>query len=145
MPYTNGHTTPITVHIAPTNHPSHHSDSDLSDAQEPAAIDPSSDIDAPGDEYDDDDDDAAAAVSDSSADVDADGEPDGDYDSESPPSEHAPSSRARSLSSQGSPRPLKRKASEDKDNYITQNPELYGLRRSVRDMAILHVCKLTAV
>lgn len=143
MPYTNGHTTPIAVHMVPTTTLSQHSDSDLSDAQEPVAVDLSSDIDAPG-EDDDDDDDAAAARSDSSADVDADGEPDGDYDSDSPPSEHAPSSRARSLSSQGSPRPLKRKASEDKDSYMTQNPELYGLRRSVRGIADSQVLKLTA-
>ena len=62
----------------------------------------------------------------------AEGEADGDYDSESPPSEHAPSSPAQSVSSQDSSRPLKRKVSPEKDDYMTQNPELYGLRRSVR-------------
>lgn len=129
LPYTNGHATPIAVHPAPTQSPSQHSDSDLSDTQQPAAPEPSSDVDAPGEEYDDDE--PMAADSDSSEDVDAEGEPDGDYDSDSPPSEHAPSSRAQSVSSQESSRPLKRKAGSDKDDYMTQNPELYGLRRSV--------------
>jgi chromodomain-helicase-DNA-binding protein 1 len=129
LPYTNGHATPIAVHTAPAQSPSQHSDSDLSDAQQPAAPEPSSDVDAPGEEYDDDE--PMAADSDSSEDVDAEGEPDGDYDSDSPPSEHAPSSRAQSVSSQESSRPMKRKASSEKDDYMTQNPELYGLRRSV--------------
>lgn len=130
LPYTNGHISPLAVHVAPNQSPSEHSDSDLSDAHEPAAAAPSSDLDAPGEEYDDDE--PAAADSDSSEDVDAEGEPDADYDSDSPPSEHAPSSPAHSVSSQESSRPLKRKASADKDDYMTQNPELYGLRRSVR-------------
>jgi chromodomain-helicase-DNA-binding protein 1 len=129
LPYTNGHPSPLAVHVAPTNSPSPQSDSDLSDAREPAAAEPSSDVDAPGEEYDEDE--PMAVDSDSSADVDAEGEPDGDYDSDSPPSEHAPSSRAQSVSSQDSSRPPKRKASADKDDYMTQNPELYGLRRSV--------------
>ena len=129
LPYTNGHTTPLAVHAAPAQSPSQHSDSHLSDTQPPAVAEASSDVDAPGD--DDDDDEPMAADSDSSEDVDAEGEPDADYDSDSPPSEHAPSSRAQSVSSQESSRPNKRKASSDKDDYMTQNPELYGLRRSV--------------
>jgi chromodomain-helicase-DNA-binding protein 1 len=138
MPYTNGHVTPLAVHVAPTQSPHQPSDSDLSDAREPAAADPSSDIDAPGEEYDDDE--PMAVDSDSSADVDAEGEPDGDYDSDSPPSEHAPSSRAQSVSSLESARPLKRKA----DDYFEENPELYGLRRSVCGLHPLHITMLTA-
>jgi chromodomain-helicase-DNA-binding protein 1 len=129
LPYTNGHATPLAVHVAPDHSSSPDSDSDVSDAREPAAPEPSSDVDAPGDE--DDDEQPMAADSDSSADEDAEGEPDGDYDSDSPPSEHAPSSRAQSVSSQESSRPLKRKASADKEDYMTRDPELYGLRRSV--------------
>jgi chromodomain-helicase-DNA-binding protein 1 len=131
LPYTNGHVAPLAVHVATTHSSSPRSDSDLSDAREPAAPEPSSDVDAPGDEEDDDQ--AMAVDSDSSDDVDAEGEPDGDYDSDSPASERAPSSRAQSVSSQDSSRPLKRKASSEKDDYMTQNPELYGLRRSVSD------------
>jgi len=143
MPYTNGRISPLAVHAAAPSSPSHHSDSDLSDAHEPAAAQPASDVDASGD--DDDEDEAMAVDSDSSEDVDAEGEADGDYDSESPPSERAPSSRARSSSSQESLRPPKRKASEDKDDYMTQNPELYGLRRSVRGARPSHRHQLTAV
>jgi chromodomain-helicase-DNA-binding protein 1 len=129
LPYTNGHASPLAVHVAHDHSSSAHSDSGLSDDREPAAPEPSSDVDAPGEE--DDDEQPMAADSDSSADEDAEGEPDGDYDSDSPPSEHAPSSRAQSVSSQESSRPLKRKASSDKDDYMTRDPELYGLRRSV--------------
>jgi chromodomain-helicase-DNA-binding protein 1 len=143
LPYTNGHPSPLAVHVAPTNSPSPQSDSDLSDAREPAAAEPSSDVDAPGEEYDEDE--PMAVDSDSSADVDAEGEPDGDYDSDSPPSEHAPSSRAQSVSSQDSSRPPKRKASADKDDYMTQNPELYGLRRSVGGVQDPRENRLTVV
>jgi len=134
MPYTNGHAAPLTVQVATPHSPHPHDDSDLSDAQEPAAPEPSSDVDAPGEE--DDDDEPMAVQSDSSGDVDAEGEPDADYDSDSPPSEQAQSSRAQSVSSQeSSSRPLKRKASSEKDDYMTRDPELYGLRRSVRGMS----------
>ncbi|KAH7388799.1 chromodomain helicase-like protein [Pyrenochaeta sp. MPI-SDFR-AT-0127] len=130
LPYTNGHLSPLAVHVTSANSPSEHSDSDLSDAKEPVAADQASDADAPGEEYDEDEE--IAVASDSSEDVDAEGEPDGDYDSDSPPSEQAESDRARSSISQESTRPPKRKASDERDDYITQNPELYGLRRSGR-------------
>ncbi|RYN84148.1 Chromodomain helicase [Alternaria alternata] len=129
VPYTNGHLSPLAAHTATADSSSHHSDSEQSDSQEAAAVDQASDVDAPGEEYDEDDE--VAAASDSSDDVDAEGEPDGDYDSESPPSAQEESDRARS-SSQESTRPRKRKASDEKEDYIEQNPELYGLRRSGR-------------
>jgi chromodomain-helicase-DNA-binding protein 1 len=123
-----------------TDSPSQDSDSALSDANEPAAVDQASDGDAPGEEYDEDEE--MAVASDSSEDVDAEGEPDGDYDSESPPSEQAESDRARS-SSPESPRPLKRKASDEAEDYIEQNPQLYGLRRSVRGFHSSYIHELT--
>ncbi|KNG48688.1 chromodomain helicase [Stemphylium lycopersici] len=129
LPYTNGHLSPLATHMATADSSSSHSDNDSSDAKEHAAADQASDVDAPGEEYDEEED--VAAASDSSEDVDAEGEPDGDYDSESPPSEQAESDRARS-SSQESSRPTKRKATDEKEDYIEQNPELYGLRRSGR-------------
>ncbi|KAF9696258.1 hypothetical protein EKO04_006107 [Ascochyta lentis] len=107
-----------------------HSDSDNSNTHEAAASEPASDADAPGE--DDDEDVEMAQDSDSSDDVDAEGEADGDYDSESPPPEQAESDDARSSVSQESSRPFKRKASPEGGDYITQNPELYGLRRSGR-------------
>jgi chromodomain-helicase-DNA-binding protein 1 len=121
--------------------PSQHSDSAQSDANQPAAVDQVSDADALGEEYEEDEE--IAVASDSSEDVDAEGEPDGDYDSESPPSEQAESDRARS-SSPESPRPLKRKASDEAEDYIEQNPQLYGLRRSVRGFHSPYVHELTA-
>lgn len=141
LPYTNGHISPLAVHVVAADSPSEHSDSDLSDANEPAVIDAASDADAPGEEYDEDE--HIVAASDSSADVDAEGEPDGDYDSDSPPSEQAESDGAQSSMSHDSQRPPKRKASAEKEDYITQNPELYGLRRSVRDGRASYVQKLT--
>jgi chromodomain-helicase-DNA-binding protein 1 len=102
----------------------------MSDTHEVAVAEPASDADAPGEE--DDEDVEMAVDSDSSDDVDAEGEADGDYDSESPPPEQAESDDARSSVSQESSRPSKRKASPEGDDYITQNPELYGLRRSGR-------------
>jgi len=142
LPYTNGHLSPLAAHMTTADSSSQHSDNDQSETQEAAAVDPASDVDAPGEEYDEDDE--VAAASDSSEDVDAEGEPDGDYDSESPPSEQAESDRARS-SSEESRRPPKRKASDEKEDYIEQNPELYGLRRSVRGISSLHVHELTPV
>ena len=127
---TNGHSSPLAVPVTVAEDVPTHSDSDLSDAQDPIAQDPSSDEDAAG-ELDDEDEEMADA-SDSSEDEDAEGEPDGDYDSESPPPARAESSRARSSTSQESRRPTKRKASVEDDSYMSQNPELYGLRRSVR-------------
>ncbi|KAF2131439.1 hypothetical protein P153DRAFT_365028 [Dothidotthia symphoricarpi CBS 119687] len=130
LPFANGHTSPLGLNVMTANSPLQHSDSDLSDTREAAAADDASDADAPGEEYDEDE--PMAVDSDSSEDVDAEGEPDGDYDSESPPSEQAESSRTRSSVSQESRIPSKRKASAEPDDYMTQNPELYGLRRSGR-------------
>jgi chromodomain-helicase-DNA-binding protein 1 len=109
--------------------PSPPSGSDLSDTNEPIVNGASSDEDAPGEEYDEDV--PMADETDSSSDVDAEGEPDGDYDSESPPPEQAAHSRAHSSTSQES-QGTKRKASND-DDYL-RDPQLYGLRRSVRGL-----------
>lgn len=130
LPLTNGHGSPYAADTTATNGLAPHSDSDMSNVLEDAVAEPASDADAPGE--DDDEDVEMAQDSDSSDDVDAEGEADGDYDSESPPPEQAESDDARSSASQESSRPSKRKASPGGDDYITQNPELYGLRRSVR-------------
>lgn len=128
----NGHSSPQAMDENTTADLSAHSDSELSDTKNNAAQDPSSDEDAPGEEYSEDEE--MADATDSSEDADADGEPDGDYDSETPPPAQARSSREQSSTSQESRRPAKRKASAEGDDYITQNPELYGLRRSVRSI-----------
>ncbi|KAF2706596.1 chromodomain helicase-like protein [Pleomassaria siparia CBS 279.74] len=127
---TNGHSSPLAICVTTADDLSAHSDSDLSDAKDAIVEDRSSDEDAPGEVEDEDDE--MAVDSDSSEDVDAEGEPDGDYDSESPPPVREERSRARSSTSQDSRRPSKRKASVEDDSFMTQNPELYGLRRSGR-------------
>jgi len=72
----------------------------------------------------------------SDEDEDADGSDDGDYDAPSPPSRASVESRHSSVSSDASSLPRKRKAEPepdvDDDQYMQENPELYGLRRSGR-------------
>lgn len=63
-------------------------------------------------------------------DEDAEGEDDADYDVESLGVEED-DIRPASQSSHSSIRPGKRKASIDEEDFVLQNPELYGLRRSV--------------
>lgn len=120
---------PIARDPSPAGNASAHSESDPSETREHVARDPSSDEDAPGE--DDDPDVEMEDDMETSDDADAEGEPDGDYDSESPPPARANGVRSQSLTSGGSSRSRKRKASVEEDEYITQNPELYGLRRSV--------------
>lgn len=60
-----------------------------------------------------------------------------DYAAESPPSPQSNASRRASLSSETSSQPTKRKLDVDDDQYMQENPELYGLRRSVRSLHLL--------
>lgn len=62
---------------------------------------------------------------------DAAGEEDADFDEETAPPQSANGMRHDIASSDGSPRPSKRKLVVDDEEYMKQNPELYGLRRSV--------------
>lgn len=72
------------------------------------------------------------ATSELDEDEDAPGEEDADFDEETPPPEAADDMRQDSSSSESSLRPGKRKAEMiDDEEYMKQNPELYGLRRSV--------------
>jgi len=77
----------------------------------------------------------------SDEDEDAEGSDDGDYDAPSPPSQASAGSRHSSVSSDGSSVPRKRKAEPDVDDdqYMQENPELYGLRRSVSRTVVLLV------
>jgi len=109
--------------------PSPHSESDLSEAQDPEGItemslDPQADQNSMEDAVHD------MATSESDGEEDAEGEDDADYDSESP-SREEDVMRQEESESDNSPRPGKRKA-EGGEDYMQQNPELYGLRRSVR-------------
>ena len=68
--------------------------------------------------------------SDSAHDEEMDADADGDYDIETPPEAPSSPSASEHSSSEDSIRPPKRKALHDED-FIMNNPELYGLRRSV--------------
>ncbi|KAL9613639.1 MAG: hypothetical protein Q9167_001815 [Letrouitia subvulpina] len=68
----------------------------------------------------------------SSQEEDAIGSDDADYDVEYPPQPHASASRDNRLSSNESITLGKRKAVIDEDDFILNDPELYGLRRSGR-------------
>lgn len=74
---------------------------------------------------------ATADMSESSGDEDAEGSDDADYDIESPVDAPSPTPSSNNSTVEPSGRIGKRKASVDDDDHILQNPELYGLRRSV--------------
>lgn len=132
VPYTNGHSSPITFDTAVPSAPSPPSEDAASETQEAAAAssDEDGDADADGEEYDEDE---RMEVDAESSEEDAEGEADSDFGSDSPPPEED-RRRAGSSTSQESNRPSKRKASVEDD--FEANPELYGLRRSVSDMLI---------
>ena len=127
-------------HLSPTDEPTYatldtkpsHSESELSDVNDipdhtvPESIDHVMQ-------------DAASPRSDE--DEDADGSDDADYDAPSPPSRASVDSRHSSVSSEASSLPRKRKAEPDVDDeqYMQENPELYGLRRSVSRLLVLFV------
>ena len=64
-------------------------------------------------------------------DEDAVGSDDPDYDMATPPPGNAGSHGEDRSPSQDSPRQRKRKAGPDHEDYMLNDPELYGLRRSV--------------
>jgi chromodomain-helicase-DNA-binding protein 1 len=139
---TNGHASPSDLNVTTTGNLSATSESEQSLHEDSAAQGASSDEDAPGEQ--DDTDEHMASDTESSDDEDADGEADGDYDSESPAPAEVDGRHSRSSSSDDSSRPPKRKASVEDDEHITQNPELYGLRRSVRGIPVLRIHGLTS-
>ncbi|KAK5108608.1 hypothetical protein LTR62_008184 [Meristemomyces frigidus] len=72
------------------------------------------------------------ATSEVDEDEDAPGEEDAEYDAESPPRQPTGGMRHDRSSSEESTRPAKRKGEAEDDDFMKQNPELYGLRRSGR-------------
>lgn len=71
------------------------------------------------------------ATSEIDEDEDASGEEDAEFDEETPPPVDTSRMSLERSSAGESPRPGKRKMEIDDEEYIKQNPELYGLRRSV--------------
>lgn len=130
MSISNGHASPIVEDVAITNNQTPRSESDLSDLQEVPGLE-SHPVHDQDDEESMDDTMHDMATSESDQEEDVEGEDDADFDIETPPAETGALRRASS-SSHDSSRPAKRKASMDDDEFMMQNPELYGLRRSVR-------------
>ncbi|KAF2842224.1 chromodomain helicase-like protein [Patellaria atrata CBS 101060] len=128
---TNGHQPSIVTHVTNGVAPPSHSESELSDAGDVAlAENTSSRTESQGQTGDNDVQDLGTPPS--SQDEDAEGEEDADYDVESPPPAVSDTPQVDESSSSESQRPSKRKASVEGDDYMLQNPELYGLRRSGR-------------
>lgn len=108
------------------------SESPLSDVNDlPTASGAQSD-DRPQQDPSDDDAIHDMATSELEEDDGDDDEQDANFDEETPPPEAANGMRHDRSSSDEDMRSGKRKATVDDDQYMKQNPELYGLRRSVR-------------
>ena len=123
--YANGHLSPSSAYTNGAHTPS--SDSDLSDVSEhldPATIRVSNAaIDRANEAYDNND-------SLSSEDEDALGSEDADYEIEDAAMDMDAVQESQS-SSQDSRRSLKRKSTAQEEDYMRNDPELYGIRRSV--------------
>jgi hypothetical protein len=117
----------------------HQSDSDLSDVQEPPPARPSSSpepepVELTGELADGQD----FAESEDSSDGNASDDADFDMEDDVPSPQSEPAADDAESSSRDSSRAAKRKAATNEDAYIKANPELYGLRRSVRRHVPLH-------
>lgn len=129
LPYSNGHLSPPSTKPATNRALTPESESDLSEALDiPNA--PTTFLNS---EQNDNRENGQMRGSDdgSSQDEDAVGSDDPDYDMATPPTGNAGSYGGDRSSSQDSPRQRKRKAGPEHEDYILNDPELYGLRRSV--------------
>lgn len=132
MSLTNGHSSKADADLLKPSPQPQRSESDLSETNDipTTTLSP----DAPqGSLHSDDDAIHDMATSELDEDEDAPGEEDADFDEVTPPPEQADAAHRAPSSSESSSRSGKRKAEEvDDEAYMKQNPELYGLRRSVR-------------
>jgi chromodomain-helicase-DNA-binding protein 1 len=132
MSLSNGHSSDIDEnHLRPSPQLAR-SESELSDLNDlptntNVSLTPQEDVDPSDDDAIHD-----MATSELDEDDDAEGEEDAEFSEQSPAPEAVDGMRHDRLSSEDSLRPSKRKADVDDDEYMKQNPELYGLRRSVR-------------
>lgn len=132
MSISNGHVSGLDANVADASPQATRSESDLSDVND---INHNQPTETGQDENAASEDDAMhnMVTSDEGDSADAAGEEDADFDEETPPPEPASGMRQERSESDDSQRSSKRKAGEvDDDEYMKQNPELYGLRRSVR-------------
>ena len=129
LPYSNGHLSPPSGKPVTNGAVTPDSESDLSEA-----IDlPNAPASYPTSERYEDGDDTRMRDSDaeSSHEEDALGSDDPDYDMATPGAANTTSPPDARSSSQDSPRQRKRKVGVEPDDYMLNDPELYGLRRSV--------------
>ena len=118
--------------LKPSPQPLTRSESELSDINDFPTTAVSSVTEQQDEEHSDDDAIHDMATSELNEDDDAPGEEDADFDAETPPPEDTNGMRHDRSLSEDSLRPGKRKLEVDDEEYMKQNPELYGLRRSVR-------------
>ena len=128
---TNGHLSPSNAYTNGAPTPSSDSDlSEVSDHIEPTVTHPPNiTVDHTSGAYVD-------HRSSSSEDEDALGSEDADYEMEDATMDVDDAQDAQS-SSQDSRRSLKRKSMTQEEDYIKNDPELYGIRRSVSDVGVL--------
>ena len=134
LPFTNGHLPSPTTKRESSSAVASDSESALSDAiDDPTSLAPNLDVEAVDDRKEND---REIFGDDSSQEDDVLASDDPDYDAESSLPNNATEANydARSMSSE-SPRERKRKLSFDTDEHIKNDPELYGIRRSVRGKA----------
>ena len=129
LPYSNGHLSPPSTKPATNGDVTPQSESDLSEALDT----PNAPSTFPNSEQNEDGKNGQMRASDDESlqDEDAVGSDDPDYDMATPPTGNAGPHHGDRSSSQDSPRQRKRKAGPDHDDYMLNDPELYGLRRSV--------------
>lgn len=129
LPYSNGHLSPPPAKPVPIGPTRQDSESDLSEAIDlpnaPTSVSKSEQYDV-GEDVE-----MQESEGGSSHDEDAMGSDDPDYNMATPPPGNTGSGRDARSSSQDSPRQRKRKAGIEPDDYMLNDPELYGLRRSV--------------
>lgn len=131
----NGHSSDVDEnHLKPSPQPPR-SESELSDINDIPDTTMSSVTGQDDADHSEDDAIHDMATSELDDDEDAPGEEDADFDEETPPPEAADGMRHDRSTSEDSLRPGKRKVDGlDDEEYMKQNPELYGLRRSVRSI-----------
>ena len=129
LPYSNGHLSPPSTKPATNGPVTPQSESDLSEALDTP--------NAPGTLPNSEQNDSVrigqtrASDDESLQDEDAVGSDDPDYDMATPPNGNGGSYSEDRSPSQDSPRQRKRKAGPEHEDYMLNDPELYGLRRSV--------------
>lgn len=129
LPTANGHLSPLAGNVINAEAVASESESDLSEIIDSHSARPLSTSNGAlgfaGNE------DTNHTETESSNNDDAAGSEDAEYDMETPPLLDGGEGREERSLSQESRRPAKRKAGLEDDEHIMNNPELYGLRRSV--------------